>query len=71
MDLVSDYHALLEIIGLFTKSAPSVRQGKPSAYDPVYILRFSGNGDLTFDETKSHFTAWALMKAPLVISANV
>ncbi|KAG9221845.1 hypothetical protein CCMSSC00406_0005670 [Pleurotus cornucopiae] len=30
-----------------------------------------GNGDLTFDEAKSHFTAWALMKSPLLISVNM
>ncbi|KAJ3860241.1 glycoside hydrolase [Lentinula novae-zelandiae] len=28
-----------------------------------------GNGGLTFDEAKSHFTAWALMKSPLLLSA--
>ncbi|KAF8191770.1 glycoside hydrolase family 27 protein [Pholiota molesta] len=26
-----------------------------------------GNGDLTFEEAKSHFTAWAFMKSPLLI----
>ncbi|KAF5375716.1 hypothetical protein D9615_009345 [Tricholomella constricta] len=30
-----------------------------------------GNGDLTFDESKSHFTAWALMRSPLLISTNL
>ncbi|EJD00169.1 glycoside hydrolase [Fomitiporia mediterranea MF3/22] len=30
-----------------------------------------GNGGLTFDEAKSHFTAWALMKSPLFISTNL
>jgi hypothetical protein len=30
-----------------------------------------GNGGLTFDEAKSHFTAWALMKSPLLIGTNV
>ena len=30
-----------------------------------------GNGDLTYDEAKTHFTAWALMKAPLLIGTNV
>jgi len=30
-----------------------------------------GNGNLTVDETKSHFTAWALMKAPLLIGTNL
>jgi hypothetical protein len=27
----------------------------------------SGNGGLTFDEAKSHFTSWALMKSPLLV----
>ena len=26
-----------------------------------------GNGGLTYDESKSHFTAWALMKSPLLV----
>ncbi|KAI0052198.1 glycoside hydrolase family 27 protein [Auriscalpium vulgare] len=30
-----------------------------------------GNGGLTFDEAKSHFTAWALMKSPLIIGTNL
>ncbi|GLB45186.1 putative alpha galactosidase A [Lyophyllum shimeji] len=30
-----------------------------------------GNGDLTYDEAKSHFTAWALMKSPLLISTDL
>ncbi|KAJ8693956.1 hypothetical protein PTI98_008893 [Pleurotus ostreatus] len=30
-----------------------------------------GNGNLTFDEAKSHFTAWALMKSPLLIGTNL
>ncbi|KAK7044903.1 alpha-galactosidase [Favolaschia claudopus] len=30
-----------------------------------------GNGNLTFDESKSHFTAWALLKSPLLISTNM
>lgn len=31
----------------------------------------SGNGNLTYEEQKSHFTAWALMKSPLLIGTNV
>ena len=31
----------------------------------------SGNGPLTYEETKSHFTAWALMKSPLLIGTHV
>jgi len=30
-----------------------------------------GNGILTYDEAKTHFTAWALMKAPLLIGTNL
>ncbi|KAL0571651.1 hypothetical protein V5O48_010309 [Marasmius crinis-equi] len=30
-----------------------------------------GNGNLTLEETKSHFTAWALMKSPLLIGTNL
>jgi len=30
-----------------------------------------GNGDLTYEEAKTHFTAWALMKSPLLISADL
>ncbi|KAG1747438.1 glycoside hydrolase family 27 protein [Suillus lakei] len=29
-----------------------------------------GNGNLTYDEAKTHFTAWALVKAPLLIGTN-
>jgi len=36
-----------------------------------YSSSYSGNGDLTYEETKSHFTAWALMKSPLLIGTNV
>ncbi|TFY54397.1 hypothetical protein EVJ58_g8889 [Rhodofomes roseus] len=34
-------------------------------------LRRSGNGDLTYEENKSHFTAWALFKSPLLIGTNL
>ncbi|KAJ7583600.1 glycoside hydrolase [Mycena floridula] len=30
-----------------------------------------GNGGLTFEEAKSHFTSWALMKSPLLIGTNL
>jgi len=30
-----------------------------------------GNGDLTYDESKSHFTAWSFMKSPLLISTDL
>lgn len=30
-----------------------------------------GNGLLTFEEQRSHFALWALLKAPLIISADL
>ena len=30
-----------------------------------------GNGLLTFEEQRSHFALWAVMKAPLIISADL
>jgi len=30
-----------------------------------------GNGELTYDEAKAHFTAWAFMKSPLLISTDL
>ncbi|KAJ3508286.1 hypothetical protein NLJ89_g5842 [Agrocybe chaxingu] len=30
-----------------------------------------GNGGLTYEESKSHFTAWALMKSPLLIGTDL
>ncbi|OCB87833.1 glycoside hydrolase [Sanghuangporus baumii] len=35
------------------------------------IIHASGNGGLTLEESKSHFTAWALMRSPLFISTNL
>ncbi|KXN84641.1 putative alpha-galactosidase B [Leucoagaricus sp. SymC.cos] len=31
----------------------------------------SGNGGLTYEEAKSHFTAWALMKSPLLVGCTL
>ncbi|KIN99326.1 glycoside hydrolase family 27 protein [Pisolithus tinctorius Marx 270] len=35
------------------------------------LLLFSGNGNLTYEESKTHFTAWALMKSPLLIGTDL
>ncbi|KAF8511506.1 glycoside hydrolase [Hysterangium stoloniferum] len=36
-----------------------------------YFCVDRGNGGLTFEEAKSHFTAWALNKSPLLIGTNL
>lgn len=30
-----------------------------------------GNGDLTVEETRTHFALWALMKSPLLMGTNI
>jgi len=30
-----------------------------------------GNGGMTFDDYKSHFSLWSLVKAPLILGANI
>ncbi|CAE6399424.1 unnamed protein product [Rhizoctonia solani] len=37
----------------------------------IYLILNSGNGNLTYEEKKSHWTAWALMKSPLFIGTNL
>lgn len=32
---------------------------------------YSGNGELSYEEAKTHFTAWALLKSPLLIGTDV
>ncbi|KAF9448138.1 glycoside hydrolase family 27 protein [Macrolepiota fuliginosa MF-IS2] len=39
-------------------------------YNDMDLLEV-GNDGMTFEESKSHFTAWALMKSPLVISTDL
>jgi alpha-galactosidase len=41
-----------------------------SGHNDMDMLQL-GNGGLTFEEAKSHFTAWALMKSPLLIGTNL
>ncbi|KAI0739215.1 glycoside hydrolase family 27 protein, partial [Daedaleopsis nitida] len=33
--------------------------------------RLSGNGDITHEEAKTHFTAWAFLKSPLLIGTDL
>ncbi|TBU21931.1 glycoside hydrolase [Dichomitus squalens] len=39
--------------------------------DMDIVSRHNRNGDLTYEEARTHFTVWALMKSPLLISADL
>ena len=60
---------LLNILFLAARSVRIANQTFPTR--ALIPFAFSGNGDLTFDEAKTHFTAWALMKSPLLIGTDV
>ncbi|KAJ7443846.1 glycoside hydrolase superfamily [Mycena latifolia] len=58
--------ALPVITILVLTIVPRVKWGKNLGHSWRLQL---GNGGLSFDEAKSHFTAWALNKSPLLLSA--
>ncbi|KAF5357189.1 hypothetical protein D9756_006385 [Leucocoprinus leucothites] len=41
------------------------------AHNDMDLLEVGNGDELTFEESKTHFTAWALMKSPLVISTDL
>lgn len=43
---------------------------KPGAFNDPDMLEV-GNGKLTFEENKSHFTLWAMMAAPLILGNDI
>lgn len=66
-DIESNWPALASIINL----ASFITQGTDFyGRNDMDILEV-GNGNLTYDENKSHFTAWALFKSPLLIGTNL
>ncbi|EED85274.1 hypothetical protein POSPLDRAFT_134790 [Postia placenta Mad-698-R] len=66
-DIESNWPALSSIINL----ASFITQGTDFyGRNDMDILEV-GNGNLTYDENKSHFTAWALFKSPLLIGTNL
>jgi len=66
-DIEANWDSLASIIN----SASFITQGTNFwGRNDMDILEV-GNGNLTYDENKSHFTAWALMKSPLLIGTNL
>ncbi|KAI0725088.1 glycoside hydrolase superfamily [Fomitopsis betulina] len=66
-DITANWASIAEIINL-----ASFITGYTDYYgrNDVDMLEV-GNGNLTYEETKSHFTAWALLKSPLLIGTNL
>ncbi|KAJ6609057.1 glycoside hydrolase [Mycena sp. CBHHK59/15] len=66
-DIAPQWNSLAAIINFNS----FITQGTDfSGHNDMDMLQL-GNGGLTFEEAKSHFTAWALMKSPLLIGTNL
>ncbi|EPT02374.1 hypothetical protein FOMPIDRAFT_88957 [Fomitopsis schrenkii] len=66
-DITADWASIAEIINL-----ASFITGYTNYYGRIDVDMLEvGNGNMTYDETKSHFTAWALLKSPLLIGTNL
>ncbi|KAJ6583011.1 glycoside hydrolase [Mycena vulgaris] len=66
-DIAPEWNSLAAIINFNS----FITQGTDfSGHNDMDMLQL-GNGGLSFDEAKSHFTAWALMKSPLLIGTNL
>ncbi|KAH0578299.1 hypothetical protein H2248_003925 [Termitomyces sp. 'cryptogamus'] len=61
-DIAPEWNSLASIINLLATDF-----GGRNDLDMLQL----GNGDLTHEEEKLHFTAWALMKSPLFIGTNL
>ncbi|KAL8681997.1 MAG: hypothetical protein Q9186_001939 [Xanthomendoza sp. 1 TL-2023] len=61
------YCSIMNIIG---KVAPIVIMGQPGAWNDMDALEV-GNGGMTDDEYKVHFSMWAMIKSPLIMGTNI
>ncbi|KAI4115226.1 MAG: hypothetical protein LQ338_007887 [Usnochroma carphineum] len=59
--------SIMNIIG---KAAPIVDKGQPGGWNDLDALEV-GNGGMSDDEYKAHFSMWAMIKSPLIIGTNI
>ncbi|KAJ7838602.1 glycoside hydrolase superfamily [Mycena olivaceomarginata] len=68
-ELGHSWRVIVGLMGINFHSNSFITQATDfSGHNDMDMLQL-GNGGLTFEEAKSHFTAWALMKSPLLLSA--
>ncbi|KAJ3781549.1 glycoside hydrolase [Lentinula aff. detonsa] len=70
-DIAPDWDSLAYIINFNSFITQATSFYGHNDMDMLQLSGHRGNGGLTFDEAKSHFTAWALMKSPLLIGTNL
>lgn len=58
------------IVGIYEVNVRLNKYARPGAFNDPDMLEV-GNGKLTYEENKSHFTLWAMMAAPLILGNDI
>jgi hypothetical protein len=58
------------IVGIYEANVRLDKYAQPGAFNDPDMLEV-GNGNLTFEENKSHFTLWSMMAAPLILGNDL
>ncbi len=66
-DIKDEWPWVLELVEI---NARRWRYARPGAFNDPDMLEV-GNGGMTYEQQKSHFTLWALMKSPLLIGCDL
>ena len=60
----------LSIVGIYEANVRLDKYACPGAFNDPDMLEV-GNGKLTYEENKSHFTLWSMMAAPLILGNDL
>ena len=58
------------VVGIYEVNVRLDKYARPGAFNDPDMLEV-GNGKLTYEENKSHFTLWSMMAAPLILGNDV
>lgn len=58
------------VVGIYECNVRLDEYARPGAFNDPDMLEV-GNGNLTFEENKSHFTLWSMMAAPLILGNDI
>lgn len=66
-DIIANWASVL---GIYEVNVRLNKYARPGAFNDPDMLEV-GNGNLTYEENKSHFTLWAMMAAPLILGNDI
>ncbi len=58
------------VVGIYEFNVLLYKYAHPGAWNDPDMLEV-GNGDLTYEENKSHFTLWCMMASPLILGNDI